>query len=122
MAKLYPVQTNFTAGEFSPRLLGRVDIAKYNNALKTMTNATSLPHGGATRRMGSNYIAGVKTDANKVRLIPFSFSITQNYILEFGNTYFRVYKDNGQVLDSGSAVEVATPYLTAELFDLKFCS
>tara|TARA_R100001594_G_scaffold58437_2_gene92416 strand:+ start:7842 stop:9905 length:2064 start_codon:yes stop_codon:yes gene_type:complete len=121
MAKLYPVQTNFTAGEFSPRLLGRVDIAKYNNALKTMTNATSLPHGGATRRMGSNYIAGVKTDANKVRLIPFSFSITQNYILEFGNTYFRVYKDNGQVLDSGSAVEVATPYLTAELFDLKFC-
>ena len=32
----------------------------------------------------------------------------------------RVYKDKGQVLSGGSAFEISTPYLEAELFDLKF--
>ena len=32
----------------------------------------------------------------------------------------RVYKDQGQVLSGGSAFEISTPYLTAELFQLKF--
>ena len=32
----------------------------------------------------------------------------------------RVYKDKGQVLSGGSAFEISTPYLTAELFDIKF--
>jgi hypothetical protein len=35
----------------------------------------------------------------------------------------RVYKDKGQVLSGGAgsaAYEISTPYLTAELFDIKF--
>ena len=32
----------------------------------------------------------------------------------------RVYKDKGQVQSGGSAFEISTPYLTAELFDIKF--
>ena len=32
----------------------------------------------------------------------------------------RVYKDKAQVLSGGSALEISTPYLTAELFDIKF--
>ena len=32
----------------------------------------------------------------------------------------RVYKDKGQVLSGGSAFEISTPYLTAELFEIKF--
>jgi hypothetical protein len=32
----------------------------------------------------------------------------------------RVYKDKGQVLSGGSAFEISTPYLEAELFEIKF--
>ena len=41
-------------------------------------------------------------------------------MLEFGDQYIRFYKDNGQILSGGSAYEISTPYLEAELFDLKF--
>lgn len=56
----------------------------------------------------------------KVRLIPFEFSVTQPYILEFGNLYIRVYKDNGQILNNGKPVEITTTYTTADLFDIQY--
>jgi len=84
MPKVWPIQTNFTAGQISPRLHGRVDINKYKNGVKTQKNAYSLPHGGVVRRSGTKYIADVKTSSKKVRLVRFEFSITQAYIIEFG--------------------------------------
>jgi len=120
MARVAAQLTNFTGGEFSPRLDGRNDIAKYTTACKTLENFVVYPHGSATRRPGTTFISEVKDSSKKTRLVPFEFSTTQTYMLEFGNQYIRIYKDKGQVLDSGSAVEVSTPYLEAELFDLKF--
>ena len=120
MPKVWPIQTNFTAGQLSARLHGRVDVNKYNNGLKTQKNAYSLPHGGVVRRGGFRHVAGVKTNSSKVRLVRFEFSITQAYIIEFGNQYIRFYKDNGQILTGGSPVEVATPFTEAQLFDLYF--
>ena len=120
MAKVFPIQTNFTAGQLSPRLHGRVDINKYNNGLKTQKNAYSLPHGGVVRRGGLHYVAGVKTNSLKVRLVRFEFSVTQAYILEFGNLYIRFYKDNGQIESGGSPVEVSTTFTTAELDSMYF--
>jgi hypothetical protein len=87
---------------------------------KTLENFLIHPQGSATRRVGTKFIAEVKTSSKKTRLIPFEFSTVQTYILEFGDQYMRVYKDQGQVLDSGSAFEISTPYLEAELFELKF--
>ena len=120
MARVSVQLTNFTAGELSPRLDGRNDLSKYPSGCKTLENFIVYPHGSAARRSGTQFISEVKTSANKTRLIPFEFSTTQTYILEFGNQYIRIYKDKGQVQSGGSAVEVATPYLTAELFDIKF--
>ena len=120
MPKVWPIQTNFTAGQISPRLHGRVDINKYKNGVKTQKNAYSLPHGGVVRRSGTKYIAAVKTSSKKVRLVRFEFSITQAYIIEFGDLYCRFYKDNGQITSGGSVVELATPYTEAQLFDLYF--
>ena len=120
MARVAAQLTNFTAGELSPRLDGRNDLSKYPAGCKTLENIVIYPHGAAARRPGTQFIAEVKTSSAKTRLIPFEFSTTQTYILEFGNQYMRVYKDKGQVLDSGSAFEISTPYLTAELFDIKF--
>ena len=120
MARVSVQLTNFTAGELSPRLDGRNDLSKYPSGCKTLENFIVYPHGSAARRSGTQFISEVKTSANKTRLVPFEFSTTQTYILEFGNQYIRIYKDKGQVQNGGSAVEIATPYLTAELFDIKF--
>jgi len=120
MAKASYAFTNFTAGQLSPRLDGRTDVTKYFNGCSRLENFVIHPHGGASRRPGTKFIAAVKTAANATRLIPFEFSVTQTYVLEFGNTYFRIYKDGGQVTSSGSAVEVATPYETADLAAIKF--
>ena len=114
--------TSFVSGEFGNKLTGRTDFEKYQSAAKTMENFLVHPQGAATRRVGTQFISEVKSSAAKTRLIPFEFSTTQTYILEFGNQYIRFYKDKGQIVTGSPAVayEIATPYLTAELFDIKF--
>jgi hypothetical protein len=120
MARVAVQLTNFTGGELSPRLDGRNDLAKYSTGCKTLENIIVYPHGSAARRSGTQYVAEVKDSSKETRLIPFEFSTTQTYILEFGNQYIRFYKDNGQILSGGSAYEISSPYLEAELFDIKF--
>ena len=112
--------TSFVSGEFSPKMDGRTDFEKYSSGAKTLENFLVHPQGAATRRVGTQFIAEVKSSAAKTRLIPFEFSTTQTYILEFGNNYIRFFKDKGQILSGGSAYEISTPYATSELFDIKF--
>lgn len=117
----FPLQTNFTAGVFSPRLDGRVDITRYQNALKTCRNWLIFPHGGVSRRPGSHFVVETKTSSKKSRVMPFEFSDVQAYILEFGDSYVRFFKDSGRIESPvGTAVEVATPYLEADLTTLNY--
>ena len=120
MAKASPAFTNFTAGELSPRLDGRTDISKYFNGCKKLQNFLVHPHGGASRRPGTIFVREVKNSAHNVRLIPFEFNVTQAYILEFGDQYFRIHKDGGTVVSSGTPIEVTTPYAHTDLDKLKF--
>ena len=108
MARVHPFQTNFTAGELSPRLEGRTDVSKYFNGCSTLNNFIVHPHGGASRRSGTIYVAEVKDSSKETRLIPFEFSVTQNYILEFGNLYFRIIKDGGVVIASTKTATAMT--------------
>lgn len=124
------MQTNFTAGELSPRMFARVDVAKYQNGVETLENMIVQKHGPASRRGGTYFTAEVKDSAAYTRLIPFEFSVTQAYILEFGNEYIRFYKNYGRVetgpfseefssdFNKGGAYEIASPYLTADLSSL----
>ena len=120
MARVAVQLTNFTGGELSPRLDGRNDLAKYPTGCKTLENMIVYPHGSAARRSGTQFVAEVKDSSKQTRLIPFEFSTTQTYMLEFGDQYIRFYKDNGQILSGGSAYEISSPYLEAELFDIKY--
>ena len=97
MARVHPFQTNFTAGELTPKLAGQVDFKKYSNGVETLENMQVFPQGGATRRPGTRFVAEVKNSANITRLIPFEFNVEQSYIMEFGDQYIRFYKDNGQI-------------------------
>lgn len=120
MAKVTPVQTNFTGGEITPKMHGRVDLQKYGASCKTLKNFICFPHGGIVKRSGTRYIAECKDSANTKRLIPFVFSTTQAYILEFGNDYIRFYRNEGQILDSGSAYEISSPWGEEYLDGLSF--
>ena len=121
MAKASTIQSSFNAGELSPTLDGRVDLAKYGYGCAKMENFYPLVQGGARKRSGTRFVNEVKNSADLTRLIPFEFNTTQAYILEFGNFYMRVYKDGGQVLDSLSAIyEIATPYPSSTLDAIQY--
>ena len=120
MARVHPFQTNFTAGELTPKLAGQVDFKKYNNGVEIMENMTVFPQGGASRRYGTRFVKEVKDSSKVTRLIPFEFNIEQSYVLEFGDQYIRFYKDDGQIISSGSAYEIATPFTESMLYEIQF--
>ena len=104
MARVAVELTNFTGGELSPRLDGRTDLTKYSSGCSTLQNLVVYPHGSAARRPGSTFVAEVADSDNKTRLIPFEFSTTQTYMLEFSNLKMRVYKDKGAVLEGDKTI------------------
>jgi hypothetical protein len=108
MARVAVELTNFTGGELSPRLDGRTDLTKYTSGCSTLENLVVYPHGSAARRPGSTFLAEVANSANKTRLIPFEFSTTQTYMLEFSNLKMRVYKDSGAVLEGDKTISGIT--------------
>lgn len=129
MPRAHHVLTNFTAGELSGRLFGRADLAKYHNGARRLENMIVQPHGGAARRPGTRFLAEVKDSSKATRLIPFQFSTTQTYVLEFGHQYVRFYRDGDQLMDDGSLkssggsatpLELVSPYGSTDLADLKF--
>lgn len=114
-------QTNFTAGELSPRLFARVDLSRYQNGCSELLNMTVQPHGGAIRRTGSYFVGEVKDSATLTILRPFQFSTVQAYVLELGEGYIRFFRNHGRVESPpGVPVEVASPYLASELRGLRF--
>jgi len=117
MPRVTQLQTNFTAGEISPKLYGRVDVARYQNGAKMMRDTVPQVYGGAKRRDGSLFVHAVKDSTKLTRLIPFQYNKDTAYILEFGNLYMRVYK-NGALL--GAPYEIVTPYTEAMLFEMDF--
>jgi hypothetical protein len=120
MAPIRGYQPSFTAGELSPALWARVDLAKYATGLKTALNMFIHAHGGASNRAGLEFVRDVKDSADVTRLIPFQFNTEQSYILEFGDLYFRVFRDGGVILSGGSPYEVVTPYTSAQVEELTF--
>jgi hypothetical protein len=116
MPRLSLQQTNFTAGELSPRLYGRTDVDRYANAAKVLENAHPVIHGGAARRAGTRFVQETKTSSKKNRLVDFVFSRDLAYMLEFGDYYVRVYSPNGVYL----GVEVVSPFSESMLGDIDY--
>lgn len=116
----FPSQVSFAAGELAPSLYGREDLAKYAVGLRTLKNFTVHPHGGVSNRAGMRYVAEAKHAGKAVRLVPFEYSDTDAYLLEFGDEYVRFYKNGAQLAKDGSPYELETPYLEGELRALSF--
>lgn len=122
MARFSHIQTNFTAGELSPRMYGRVDIARYQNGAMIIENCWPVVHGGAMRRYGTLYCAAAKNANKKSIVIPYVFNTQQAYIVEFGDLYVRFFFPNGSPIESSQGVplELVSPYTEAMLSELEY--
>ena len=118
MPKVKNLQTNFSAGELSPKAAGRVDISRYPNAARRMVNVVSRTLGQADKRDGTQYVAAAKNANKRARLIPYIVSQDEAYMLEFGDTYMRVFKPDGTAV--GAPYEIATSYTEAQVAELDY--
>lgn len=121
VSKTAHIQTSFTGGESSPKLLARVDNEGYNNSVKTMLNALPFYHGGTKRRPGLFYVNSVRNSSFAVKLVPFIYSRTQSYVCVFNNSYIQFIK-NGEFIESAPGVryEIAHPYTSDELNEIRY--
>ena len=129
-------QTNWFGGQIAEQRHGNATDELYLSSSATIENLVVRPTGSLTRRPGTKFVA--RTDGNTslgnenktVRLVPFVFGheSANNYVLEFGQGYIKLYKD-GAVLggtNSSNASQThlkitGTPYDTNEkLENLQF--
>lgn len=115
MARAAPITTSFDAGELSPLMEGRVDIAKFPNGCYKLENFLPLVQGPAVRRGGTRWVNPVKSASGKSWLLRFQVSESISYMLEFGDRIIRFYANRGQLISGGVPVEVVTPYTFADL-------
>lgn len=108
------IQSSFGAGELSPALYGRVDLAKYEVGAALMRNFLVDYRGGARYRPGTKFIAACKNSDTPPRLLPFIVSTDASYVLELGDSYIRIYSLGVLVQ------EVVTPYVQADLSLVKY--
>ncbi len=94
------MQHSFVSGELSPSMWGQCSNPKYETGASTMRNGFVNFQGGYSSRAGSAYVGMCRQNAPNIgtannnqappRDIPFQFSITQSYVLEFGDFYLRI--------------------------------
>lgn len=117
MPQVHPIFNNFTTGEISPKMYGRIDLKKYHNGCIEMKNFISLPYGGATGRGGLHYVADAKYHDKESRTTGFDFSEAQTYALEFGHQYVRFFTDGGQIMVTSGGELVTNGTFDTDLSD-----
>lgn len=99
---------SFAGGEITPELAGRLDLTKYQTGLALARNFITLPHGPAARRPGFEFIRAAGNSAQRVRLIPFTFSAEQTAVIEFGHLYVRFHINGATLLSPTPAAWLTT--------------
>ena len=98
------IQTNFTSGELSPMMKGRVDVTKYDGGAAEITNFIPTQFGTLAKTPGTEFIGEVRDSTEAARLIPFQFSTEQTYILELNDSYMRFYRNRARIIGSNIVI------------------
>lgn len=101
-------QSNFTQGEISPYMYGRVDLAQYQNSARSIKNMIVRPQGGLIKRSGTRFVDNTKAVDSTTRLIPFVYSDTDAYVIEMGTSYFRFFRNQARVVVAASVITNGT--------------
>ena len=114
------VQTSFTSGEWSAKGRARSDLEKYGNSVEMMRNMVPMVQGGTTRRGGTQGNIEAKVRTEPVRILGFEYNVSQTYIIELGGGYTRFIRDRAQLESSGSPYEISSPYLSGQVFGVRY--
>lgn len=117
MPKASPIILSFSSGELSPLFDGRVDLEEYPSGCRVLENFIPLIEGPAERRGGTRFVREVKDSTDRCGFLRFEFNTEQAYVLEIGDQYMRFYTDHGVVMNGTVPLELATPWVAADLFD-----
>ena len=82
MTQAFLTQTDFTAGELDPRMLGRTDLQSYQSGAAKLRNVVVETTGGVRRRPGMAYVA---TAAGRGRLVAMEIGPDPAYLLAFSD-------------------------------------
>lgn len=123
--KIYYSVNTFNGGEISELLFNREDITKYKSSCRIMENCFPLVEGGAKKMPGTYFAGKTQNNLAPARLVPFQFSTDQGAILEFTPGVIRIWSptapgvwDLGLVESGGTPIQLITPYLQEDLFNL----
>jgi hypothetical protein len=97
MIKVNPIISNFTSGELSKDMLGRADVERFFNGAEIIENFHCRASGGIYRRMGTERIA--ESECASPRLIDFTRSRSESYILQLGCGAIHVVSDEPAPVD-----------------------
>jgi len=112
MTHLFTAKTNFTAGELSHDLLGRVDLRAYENGAMELKNVFIEPTGGVKRRCGLRHI---DTLSDIGRLICLEYNALSPYLIILQANRILVYENDTCV------ATLETPYQAEHIWDIRWC-
>lgn len=117
------IQPSFAAGELSPSLDARVDLAKYRVGAARVRNFYVDYRGGVTTRCGTRFVMEAASSLagnpdQPVRMIEFEFNTEQSYVLVFTDKKMQVIKNGEVVTLDGSPYTLDTPYAAEDLCNL----
>lgn len=114
-------QHGFGAGEIAPSLFGRNELDQYLMGAARIENFIVMPQGAIRSRSGFRYVGTAIDSSKPVRLIPFRYSTTQSFILEFGDHTLRFIR-NGSYLTNGDGTiyQISSPYDAENLAGLDY--
>ena len=90
MTRAFISQTNFSAGELDPRMLGRTDLRAFENGAAKLRNVVVETTGGVRRRPGMAYVAPA---AGAGRLVGLELGPGFAYLLVFSDFQVDVFRD-----------------------------
>ena len=112
MTNIFTSKTNFSAGELSTDLLGRVDLDIYANGALSLKNVFLEPTGGLHRRSGLKFVTSTDEPG---RLIPFEPNKQTQFLLLIQNGKTKIYRNNTLYQN------LTTPWIDQKVQQLSWC-
>ncbi len=111
-----PIINGFTAGELSPWLSTRFDLAQHRKGAALLNNFFIEPYGGLRRREGSRFVRHMDmiTEGLATRLFAFSYSQSDNLLLLFLPAELYVIDIQNP---SETPHRIETPWTTAQIIE-----
>ena len=117
-----PLISDFSLGEFSPKMYGRLDRPQYTQGAALMQNFKPMRQGGFTKRPGFLSLQQVNGNTTSVNIFKFVVSVNPltAFLLEFTNGSLRIWQYSSNWAYAAPVATVSVPYSAADVSGLCF--